>query len=62
MSIALGRPGLRLRVVVVSLAVFVAVLGVTVVGYLYIKHVVAGMARVPVMFDVSPSKTPTAPR
>jgi hypothetical protein len=62
MSIVLGRPSLRLRVVVVSLAFFVAVLSVTVVGYLYINHVAAGIARVPVMFDVSPSQTSTAPR
>ncbi len=60
MSIVLGGPGLRPRVVVVMLAFFVAVLGATVVGYLYINHVAAGIARVPVMF--APSETSTAPR
>ena len=54
------RPGPRL--VMVTLAVLVALAGVTVGGYLYLNHVVAGIARVPVMFDVSHAKTPTAPR
>ena len=52
----------RLRVVVVSLAVLAVFLGVTAAGYVYINHVAAGVARVPVMFVVSPSQTPAAPR
>ena len=52
----------RPRLVVITLAVLVALAGVTVGGCLYINHVAAGMARAPVMFDVSPSQTPTAPR
>ena len=54
------RPGPRL--VMVTLAVLVVLGGATVAGYLYLNHVVAGIARVPVMFDVSHAKTPTAPR
>ena len=46
----------------VTLAVLVVLAGVTVAGYLYLNHVVAGIARVPVMFDVSHAQTPTAPR
>ena len=50
------------RLVMVTLAVLVALAGVTVGGALYINHVAAGIARVPVMFDVSHAKAPTAPR
>ena len=60
-----GRPRSwrpRPRLVVVALAVLVALAGLTVGGCLYISQVAAGMARAPVMFDVSPSQTPTAPR
>jgi hypothetical protein len=56
--LAIRRPGPRL--VLVGLAVLVAAVGLTIGGSLYISHVAAGMARVPVMF--APSKTPTAPR
>ena len=62
---AVGRPRSwrpRPRLVVMTLAVLVALAGVMVGGCLYINHVAAGMARAPVMFDVSPSQTPTAPR
>ena len=52
----------RPRLVVVTLAVLVALAGVTAGGCLYVSHVAAGMARAPVMFDVSPAQTPTAPR
>lgn len=55
---AIRRPVPRL--VLVALAVLVATVGLTIGGCLYISHVAAGMARVPVMF--SPAKTPTAPR
>jgi hypothetical protein len=55
---AIRRPVPRL--VMVALAVLVAAVGLTIGGSLYINHVVAGIARVPVMF--SPSQTPTAPR
>ncbi len=57
-ALAIRRPSPRL--VVVTLAVLVALAGVTVGGCLYINHVAAGISRVPVMF--APSKTPTAPR
>ena len=63
--VPVGRPRSwrqRPRLVVVTLAVLVALAGVTVGGYLYLNHVVAGIARAPVMFDVSHSPTPTAPR
>ena len=56
--LAIRRPVPRL--VLLALAVLVAVVGLTIGGCLYINHVAAGMARVPVMF--APSKTPTAPR
>lgn len=56
----------RLRIVVASLAVLVAFLGVTAAGYVYINHVAAGIAGVPVMFGrtpaASPAHTPAAPR
>ena len=52
----------RLRGVVVSLAVLAVFLGVTAAGYVYINHVAAGIGRVPVMFVVSPARTPAAPR
>jgi hypothetical protein len=58
--LAIRRPGPRL--VLVALAVLVVAVGMTIGGCLYISHVAAGIARVPVMFDVSPSQTPTAPR
>ena len=48
------------RLVLVALAVLVAAAGLTIGGCLYINHVAAGIARVPVMF--APSQTPTAPR
>jgi hypothetical protein len=48
------------RPVLVVLAVLVAAAGLTIGGCLYINHVAAGIARVPVMF--APSKAPTAPR
>ena len=50
------------RLVMVMLAVLVALAGVAIGGALYINHVAAGIARVPVMFDVSHVKAPTAPR
>ncbi len=50
------------RLVMVTLAVLVALAGVAIGGVLYIDHVAAGIARVPVMFDVSHVKAPTAPR
>jgi hypothetical protein len=56
--LAIRRPVPRL--VLVALALLVAAVGLTIGGCLYINHVVAGIARVPVMF--APSKTPTAPR
>jgi hypothetical protein len=56
--LAIRRPVPRL--VVLALAVLVAAAGLTIGGCLYINHVAAGIARVPVMF--APSKTPTAPR
>ena len=58
--LAIRRPGPRL--VLVALAVLAAAVGLMIGGCLYINHVTAGIARVPVMFDVSPSQTPTAPR
>ena len=58
--LAIRRPVSRL--VLVALAVLVAAVGRTIGGCLYINHVAAGIARAPVMFDVSPSQTPTAPR
>jgi hypothetical protein len=48
------------RLVLVALAVLVAAVGLTIGGALYINHMAAGIARIPVMF--APSKTPTAPR
>ena len=57
-DLAIRRPVPRL--VLVALAVFVAAVGLTIGGCLYINHVAAGIGRVPVMF--APSKTPTAPR
>jgi hypothetical protein len=56
--LAIRRPVPRL--VLAVLVVVVAAVGLTIGGYVYINHVVAGIARVPVMF--APSKTPTAPR
>ena len=56
--LAIRRPVPRL--VLVALAVLVVAAALTIGGCLYINHVAAGMARVPVMF--APSKTPTAPR
>ena len=53
---------IRLRIVLASLTVLVVLLSVTTAGYVYINHVAAGIARVPVMFVVRPSQTPTAPR
>jgi hypothetical protein len=57
-GLAIRRPVPRL--VLAALAVLVAAVGLTIGGCLYINHVAAGIARVPVMF--APSKTPTAPR
>jgi hypothetical protein len=59
-SNALATRRLVPRLVLVALAVLVAAVGLAIGGYLYINHVAAGMARVPVLF--APSKTPTAPR
>jgi hypothetical protein len=56
--LAIRRPAPRL--VLLALAVLVAAVGLTIGGCLYINHVAAGIARVPVLF--APSKTPTAPR
>ena len=56
--LAIRRPGPRF--VLVALAMLVAAAGLTIGGCLYINHVAAGIARVPVLF--APSKTPTAPR
>ena len=53
---------IRLRIVVASLAVLLVLLGVTTAGYVYINHVAAGIARVPVMFVVRPTQSPAAPR
>lgn len=56
--LAIRRPVPRL--VLMALAVLVAAVGLTTGGCLYINHVAASIARVPVMF--APSKTPAAPR
>jgi hypothetical protein len=50
------------RIVLASVAALVVVMVMVLGGYFYINHVAAGVGRVPVMFVVSPSQTPAAPR